>query len=269
MPPLRRAATSSSGDITLLGLQDASAAANGAYLEDDMLGQLPLVALLSSGGTGGAFYSYGTPAGVPTIPSGWTVGQLSGHPGLATFTTQALNDVGGFNIGTTNGNIQNPSSLPLTWSGIFAVPQVLSSAADRYTFAVGPFLSAANGTPTNGWGIAYTDNANGGAFALVEYQSATQGPTVLGVLGASPTAGSWYKATIKVSGTTVTLTMSSPSFGGQSYSVSGTSAVLNAGANNGILYAFCGATMKRVTYTSGVHFAFVDRASLLVTGLGR
>ncbi len=269
MPPLRRAASSGlGGDLTSLGLQDAAAAANGSYLVDDLFGSLPMITLLS--GSGGAFYSYGTPAGIPTIPTGWTLAQLQGHPGLAAFTTNALNDVGGFNIGTTNGSVQNGGSSPnLTWSGVVSVPQVLSTSGDRYTWAVGPFLSASNGTPTNGWGIAYTDNVSGGAFVLMEYQSAVQGPTPLGVLAAGPSANGWYKATIKVAGTTVTLTMSGASFGTQTYSVSGTSAVLNSGANNGILFGFCGAAMKRTTFTSGSHFAFVDRAALSITGLGR
>lgn len=244
-------------DYSSLAAQDVTAGSNGFYVVDDLLGDLANQVVY--GGSGNTFLNYGTPGGVPTLPTGFPVSTFANHPGIHTANTGALNDFGGLTCGPGQFFVVNPSSPTTTWNGIAYSPSVLTTA-DAVTWQIGPgFLQ--NGGLYHGWALQQNPVTNSGNIQLVESQAGSG--SVIGNSTQAFAPGVWYKTQIVIKGTQVTGYVNGVQV------VQGTSAVLNASANSGMIITKGCHYQKRTAFASGTIWSFLDRVSLSMAAAGR
>lgn len=231
---------------------------NGFYVVDDLLGDCPIQVVY--GGTGGTTLTYGTPGGVPTIPSGFTAATFANHPGIHTASTAAANDFGGITCTASSQFFTvNPTSPTLVWNAIAYSPSVLTTA-DAVTWQVGPGYLQNSGL-YHGFALQINPGTNSGNLQLIEAQAG--GINVLSNSTTPLAPATWYKLQIVVKGTLITASVNGTQV------AQATSTILTASANAGMILTKGCQYQKRTAYASGSIYSFLDRVSIGIATAGR
>lgn len=183
------------------------------------------------------------------------------HPGLLVAQTGGVGYASCFSLRTFVTT--KASGVTILWRGVFRMPDVASTAADRYTFSVGT-ISTSAASVTSGAFLQYNDSVNSGQWTCNTIYSVVEGINTTNSTVAVPAPGTWHTLVIT----------NGPGSAAFSFQLDGTSicSVTDSNMNTGgtLQHSLGGVHLNRsASSASAVYTALFDRGSLYMTGLVR